>query len=430
MQARLNHPAAALVLRVVAAALSFAFGIVAARLLGIDGFGIVSVLLGFVNVGIVVSLLGHETLATREIAAMRRSDASSADSAAVVGYSRAAARQVWLASFVVLGVVLLIVLFLPIGRKAGAAYLPLLLLIPLVARTRLSQGLIRGAHHASLSLIPDGIVRPGLAVLALAALVFAGSGIGHGFVVVMIGCAMVALFAGQVGERYALAASPSATSSLSAVRRAAGGTRHFSMPIYVSSVLAVFVSQIAVISTGLLSTPADAGLYAAAERFSLAAALIGQAVYLAVASRFAALHASGDTTRLRVLIRQVTRSVSGATLLVCLALGLEGSPLLALYGHNFVNAIPVLQVLLVSVLCNACAGPTGQVLLMTKHEGDHLKAMLASLIVLSSLIFALVPQHGALGAAWAVLISTLSWNGLMMYFVRRRLSINPLMAWA
>lgn len=428
MHDRLNHPAVALILRLAAAVLSFAFGVVAARLLGIERFGVVSVLLGIVNVGVVFSLLGHETLATREVAALRRSGMKN-EGGAAMAYSRSAARQVWLAGIVALAAVLLIVTFLPLGQQAGAEFLPLILLIPLVARTRLSQGLIRGAHRASLSLVPDGIVRPGLALVALAVLAFVGSEIGYGFAAIMIACAVVGLLIGRTWEARALASLPETPSDIS-VNAVVTNSPRFSASIFASSVLAVLVSQIALISTGLLSTSTDAGLYAAAERFSLAAALIGQAVYLAVASRFAALHANGDTDHMRTLIRKVTRNVSGATLIVCLVLGLMAGPLLSLYGHSFSGAIPVLQVLLVSVLCNACAGPTGQVLLMTRHENDHLTAMLSSLLVQSVLIVVWVPEYGVLGAAWAVLFSTLVWNGLMMYFVRRRLSINPFLAWA
>lgn len=429
MQARrLNHPAAALALRIVAAALSFAFGIIAARLLGIESFGVVSVLLAFVNVGVVVSLLGHETLATRQVASLSR--AGVAGDSALIAYTRAAIRKVWLAGGVVLGAVLLVVSLLPIAQQAGIKFLPLLLLIPLVARTRLSQGLIRGAHRASLSLVPDGIVRPGLAVAALAAFGYAGGEIGYSFAAVVIVCAAAGLLLGRVWERHALGLHFEAKAGSSVGNAVSARGQHFSISIFLSSVLAVLVSQIALISTGLLSTSADAGLYAAAERFSLAAALIGQAVYLAVASRFAALHAGGETEQLRGLIRKVTRSVSGATLLVCVVIGFAAGPLLALYGHGFAAALPTLQILLISVLCNACAGPTGQVLLMTKHEKDHLTAMLASLLVQTMLVVALVPEYGVLGAAWAVLCSTIVWNGLMMYFVGRRLSINPFLAWA
>lgn len=425
MQARLNHPAIALGMRVFAAGLSFAFGIVAARVLGIEDFGVVSVLLGFINVGVVFALLGHETLATREIAAM----CNSVDVDAARTYSRSASRQVWVAAFLVLGMLSLAVSLLPIGANAGPQYLALLLLIPLVARTRLSQGVIRGAHFASLSLVPDGIVRPALAVLLICALVVAEQQAAHSFTAVMLACALLGLIVGLRWERRALTTMRSKPDS-----RIAGDVnaraKHFSKPIFLSSILAVLVSQLALIATGLLASPDQAGLYAAAERFSMAAALVGQAVYLAVASRFAALFAEGNLVSMRALIRKVTRSVSAATLLICAAIALASTPLLGLYGSAFDGAASALQVLLLSVLMNACAGPTGQVLLMTRHERDHLAAMTVGLLAQSLLIAALVPTFGVLGAAWAVLASTLVWNGMMMYYIRRRLSVNPLLAFA
>jgi O-antigen/teichoic acid export membrane protein len=418
----LNKPAIAVALRIAAAGLSFAFALVSARLLGLDGFGTVSVLLGFINVGVVFALLGHETLATREVATLRRSN----DPNAAVAYSRSAARQVWGAGTLVFVVLVVIVSELPIGQRAGPEFLALLLLVPLIARTRLSQGVIRGAHMASLSLVPDGIVRPGTSVLLLGALVVSGMRTEKGFALIMISCALLSLLLGRMWESGALAVEPTVGRTEKVSQRGV----QFSGPIFVSSMLAVLVSQIALIATGLIATPIDAGLYAAAERFSLAAALVGQAVYLAVASRFASLHIAGDIAALRLLIRKVTRSVSVATFLVCGALALLSVPLLGLYGSNFTEAAPVLQVLLLSVLVNAIAGPTGQVLLMTRNEGDHLTAMTLSLIMQSALIATFVPNYGVLGAAWAVLASTLVWNGLMMYFVRRRLALNPVLAWA
>lgn len=419
MHARLNHPAVALALRIIAAALSFAFGIVAARLLGIDGFGVVSVLLGFINVGVVCALLGHETLATREVAALRRS----ADPQAALDYSRCAARQVWIAGIVVLLALALVVYLLPIGGRAGPEFLALLLLVPLVARTRLSQGVIRGAHLASLSLVPDGIVRPGVSVLLLGALILGGMQAERGFAAVMIGCALLALLLGRLWERGALAARVPTTEA----GDVSAQPRHFSMPIFVSSMLAVLVSQIALIATGLLATPTEAGLYAAAERFSLAAALVGQAVYLAVASRFAALHAVRDTASLRVLIRKVTRSVSAATLLMCGVLAVAAVPLLELYGEAFVAARATLLILMASVLINACLGPSGVLLMMTKNERDHLICMAAGLFVQVAAILFLVPRFGGMGAAASVVFSTFVSNAMMVFFVRRNLGLNWLL---
>ncbi len=421
MHARLNHPAVALVLRVIAAALSFAFGIVAARLLGIDTFGVVSVLLGFINVGVVFALLGHETLATREVAALRRG----VDPEAAKAYSGSAARQVWIASTIALAALALLVSMLPIGARAGPEFLALLLLVPLVARTRLSQGIIRGAHLASLALVPDGIVRPGLAVVLLGGLVLAGAQTERGFAAVMIGCALVALLLSRQWERNALDHVPESEGG-----EAPAQARHFSMPIFVSSMLAVLVSQIALISTGLLATPAEAGLYAAAERFSLAAALVGQAVYLAVASRIAALHVAGDKEKLRDLIRKVTRGVSAATLLICGVLALAAVPILGLYGSEFQAAHNLLIVLIVPVMINAGLGPCGVLLLMTKNENAHLIGMIAGLLIQLIGIIVLVPKYGALGAGVSVVFSTIVSNIVMVYFVRRSLGINWLLLYA
>src|SRR5690606_17506584 len=99
---------------------------------------------------------------------------------------------------------------------------------------------------------------------------------------------------------------------------AAQPTETFSMAIYLSSILAALISQLALIAMGVLADPSQAGMYAAAERFALAAALIGQAVYLAVASRLAALYSRGDIEPLRSLIRSVTRRVAVATMALCL----------------------------------------------------------------------------------------------------------------
>ncbi|MCA9183879.1 MAG: polysaccharide biosynthesis C-terminal domain-containing protein, partial [Planctomycetales bacterium] len=245
----------------------------------------------------------------------------------------------------------------------------------------------------------------------------------RGFAVAMVGCAFLALISGRVWERAALVSRPIGETAAGAQAQHV----RFSMPIFISSLLAVVVAQTALIATGVLSTPIEAGLYAAAERFSLAAALVGQAVYLAIASRVAALHTAGDLASMGALVRKATRMVSAATLIVCIVLWLAADLLLGLYGSEFSGAVPVLRVLLLSVLVNACAGPTGQVLLMTRNEVDHLIAMAISLIVQSLLIAALISDYGVLGAAWAVLVSTLVWNGLMMYFVRHRLALNPVL---
>lgn len=414
---RLEGPIGALIFRVLAAGLSFLFGVVAARILGVDQFGIASVLLGMVNIGLVIALLGHETLATRQVATLTHQN--------TLRYQRSASRQTWMAGLATLALAVTIVQFLPIGMQAGTAFLALLVLIPLMARTRLSQGLIRGAHLPSLSLLPDGIVRPSLAMGLLLLLAYFGYDKDSGFAAALLISAILAMIYGIWLEHRAVTKTSVETADPPQQKPA-----FFSRDIFISSVLAVLVAQIALVATGLLATPKDAGLFAAAERFALAAGLIGQTVYLAVASRLATHHNNAETQSMRALIRRSTRIVSISTIGLCIFIAIAANTLLDLYGQGFSEAKDALYLLLAATAFNAIAGPTGQVLLMTKHEGLHLLAMLASLIIQAALIIALVPEYGFNGAALATLISTVIWNGLMMYFIKLKLTINPILAWA
>ena len=102
-----------------------------------------------------------------------------------------------------LGVVvveIVLIWLLPIGR---AIPLEMWLLIPLIlfiTRTRLSQGIIRGAHHAGLAIAPDGIVRPGLTVLGLTGMLIFGIDATGVLIALMLFSAAVGFACGKTVE--------------------------------------------------------------------------------------------------------------------------------------------------------------------------------------------------------------------------------------
>lgn len=424
---RLNHPSLALACRLAAAGLSFLLGIAVARLLGVEQFGYFSVLLAFLNVGVVVALLGHESLATREIAAALKGIAHRTTSV-MTNYRAGAARQVWMMGAVVVAAEILLFQFLPAGHNAAPAWLAMLLLVPLIARTRLSQAMLRGAHLASLAIVPDGIIRPMLALAGVSAIVWAGCREPVAPLVgVLVAGACVALVAALILERDRLGRNVPSPAALGGPQKDA---IRFSVAMFTSSLFAVLGSQLALIAVGNLADAGQAGLYAAAERFALAAALAGEAVYLAVASRIATLHADGGRQELQALIRRTTRTVGAATVILCLLIYGGAEILLGLYGHDFAKAKDVLTVFLIATSLNVLAGPTGQLLLMTHHEKLHFMALASSVSVQATLLLLLVPRYGAYGAAISVLAATMVWNLGMMLFIRNRLRLNPLLAWA
>ncbi len=296
----LNHPVIALILRVCAVTLSFGFSVIAAHVLGLKNFGIFNVLLSFVNVGVVFALLGHETFATRKIAASLTSLDTDVRKA-ILQYLHCASRYVWLAGILVCLFEAIIIWCLPIGRKAPFEMLLLIVLILFIARTRLSQGIIRGEHRAALAIVPDGILRPGIAIAGLSIMLLAGMDAVSIVVGILLGSSIIGLLFGKHWESKTLVVDNKRGVNIAARKKGSQGVSAFFSPaIYSSSILAVLSSQMAIIATGNLANLEQAGLYAAAERFALAAAIIGQTVYQAMASRFAVLYAEGDHQSLRV----------------------------------------------------------------------------------------------------------------------------------
>ena len=416
----LRTPALALAVRVAAAALSFLLAIVAARMLGIETFGQMNVLLAFVNIGVVFSMLGHENLATRTVA----SGVEKQDLAMTASYRRRSSRQVWIAGSIAALVFAGLLTLGSTDRDPFVGAATFALLIPLLARTRLGQAVVRGMHHPALALIPDGILRPVL-MIAGVILITAANHATIGWV----GLTFVVAACGAVLLVYWLERGMQSQGSESRIT-APNKPRLISLHLYISSLLSVATTQLAVIVVGFAVGTAEAGIYSAAEKIALAASLVSQSLYLAIASRLAAMHSAGDLEGLRRTVRAYTRKVGASTLVLCSILAWFCPELLALYGASFSEGVDVLRILLVSTLLTGLAGPIGHLLMMTNHEADHAKSMVVSLISQCVLYAVLAPAYGALGVAIGTLLATLIWNGLMILAVRRRLALNGFLAWA
>jgi len=409
-------------LRFIAAGLSFLFMILVARLLGVDGFGQFTIVLALVNVGVVLSLLGQEALATRVIAG------GGHDKRKLFTYIRSARRQVTIASIIVIAGFFLFSPLFPIGKRIKDPWLwYVLFLVPLVSRTRLSQGFIRGSHQAGMAILPDGVLRPGIAVFVMSIMLVEGFWSVPLTVSVLLCSSVFAMIFGMIWESRTLQWK---VKNKFECDRTQGSFSCFSWQIYLASILAVLISQMGILATGMFSNAEQAGLYAAAERFSLASALMGQAIYQASSSRFASYYHAKNKHKLVELIRKNTRFVSILTLAGCLFVAYASNFFLTLYGKAFIEAEPIMYILLVSVIINASAGPVGHLLIMTNNERHHFRAMVVGTIVQGMLLPIIVPRMGGVGAAIVVLISTLIWNVLMIECVHRRLSLNRILAWA
>jgi O-antigen/teichoic acid export membrane protein len=197
-----------------------------------------------------------------------------------------------------------------------------------------------------------------------------------------------------------------------------------SVPLVVVAAAELMLQNTDILVVSKYMTPTDVAIYFASAKTMSLIMFVHYAVGSAVANRFAALNARGDTQQLRAFVRDAVNwtfwpSLAGA--LVILALG---KPLLWLFGPQFQAGYPVMFILVVGFLFRSSFGPAEVLLSMLGEHQVCAAVLIVSALLNVALNFALVPPFGLNGAAVATSIS-LATAALMNYIVaRRRLEIE------
>lgn len=296
-----------------------------------------------------------------------------------------------------------------------------LVCIPLYALTDVQDGIGRGNGWMSAALIPPYVLRP---MLLLAAMFAAHSAGLHLDAATAAGAAIVATWLTALLQALAVNARVAETVPPAIPAYDFGAWFKISLPLVVmmSSELLLQNADILVISRFM--SPSDAGIYFAAGKTMALIMFVHYAVGSAVAHKFAALNARGDSQGLRAFVKDAVNwtfwpSLAGAVLILAL-----GKPLLWLFGPQFDAGYPVMCILVFGFLARSAMGPV-EYLLNVLGEQRLCALVLASSALLDiALNFALVPVYGLVGAATATAISLAVAAFANALVVRRRLGIE------
>jgi O-antigen/teichoic acid export membrane protein len=394
-------------LRIAFSGLSFLGGIVLARLLGQRGLGFYVYALSWITLIGVPAILGMDQFLIREVAAYQ----AKSQWGPLRGLLRKATVTVFLASTgMALAAAAMSWWFLR-GRGPSQAlytFWAALLLIPLIALTRVRQAVMQGLHRVTRGSAPEQVVQPGLLLIFLSVMYLlpnyrltAPSAMGL--------TALAAAVAFGTGAILLYRTLPQA------VKEAAPVYRNLSLasstlPLLCISGVSVLFGQADTLILGAMRGAASVGAYAVAHK---SADLISYTLIIqgsAFASTAASLYALRDIERLQRLVTRLARwTLLGATLIALFLIGF-GRWFLSLYGPQFVQAHVTLAILACSQLVNVAAGMVGLLLIMTGHERDGAAAIGAGALANIALTFALAPRWGAEGAAVAFAIGMVVWN--------------------
>lgn len=411
----------AFLIKCVAMLVGFISSVLLSRSLGVNGFGMYSLAIGWVLLFAVPVQSGLVGVVVRETAKYM----SSGDFSHAKGLLIFSNFVSILLSLLGVGVLLGYWIFGK-GPANGLSFDVAawsLLLLPVYCLSAVRSATLRGLGKVTAGLVPDELVRPTVQVLilALSFLVLESKLTPTNAIQIH---AFAAVFAFAIGAYLLFKALPSGIG----VAKASFSPAEWSKPALSFALVAGFgtILQSAVmVMLGMKAGAVDAGLFKSAQQLSALSGIFIVAVNSASAPYIASLYKAGDKKELSRLLSNGAKFMVLGTAPVVLVMLLFGKSIISLiFGHDFILAYTSLFVLLLGQLLISGLGMVGLLLNMSGHEKDTLFCCTISLLLTIISAHFVVHDFGAVGAAISVVVGQIVLNALMLWRVKVRVGVS------
>jgi len=406
-----------LTLRLAGLGLMFAQAVIAARLLGAEQYGVVTLLLAIAQIAAAVALMGYGSFATAEIARGMK-----LNQPGIRGrFLKHAVLRILAVSILILPGAFAIGTYLldEIGLKLA---IPFLVAIPVLAAIQLFRGVALGLGRPFWGVAPGEVLRPALLVIALiitTLFVQASSTIFIGLYMVTAILALAIAVPSVKRPKYEARLSRDVeTPSPKQWDRAALPF----MGIHLASILQL---ELATLMLGLLASPEAVGLFQPIARISMLLMLPTYALGVSFNPKVSELYAQGNTHQIENLARKHTLAATLAITFGGLAIGLGAPLLLWLFGEEFIQAAPLVWFLVLGRIAQAAFGPGAELLAMTENSGKAFQCLGLGIVVEACIAALLIPAYGMKGAAIAVAIGLVTRSLALFVTTIKVLKINP-----
>ncbi len=404
-------------------ALTLALGIILARSLGAEGYGVYAYAFAIMSLLLVVGEAGVPTLLMREVAA----SLSLENWGLLRGALIRGGQFVGLVSISVSAIGLLVLWWLADSLSAPVLYTTalMLLVLPLSALCKTIAHALRGLHHVVLGQAVNMLIRPLLVVLLVGICFLLWPELRqphYAMAAQLTGATLVLL----VGMFILLRFLPAETKTADPEYRSRDWIKS-ALPFTLIGGAGIINNHADIIMLGWFTGSEDVGIYRVAVQGAILVAFGLQAANAVVAPQFSRLYAQGDMTRLQHLVTQSARVILFAALPVALAFILAGALLVSwVFGTEFAAAHVPLAILSAGQLVNAGFGSVGFLLNMTGHESITARILWQTALLNIVLNGVLISLYGTSGAAVATSISLVVWNALLYRQVHQRLGISSM----
>lgn len=408
-------------LKIVGAAAAFAFNVMLARMLGLEGSGIFFLALTVVTVVGVLSRAGLDNTVVRFTAA----HSSIGDWTAVNGVYARSIGIVLVTSIVATAALLLAAPWLAVEVFSKHEAVPVIrwmsLSIMPAAVFSLHAEMLKGLKRVGMTIFVQNILPWSLCLLGLLML---GAGTGpsgvaaaYFFSAVLTAVAAV-VFWRRVG----------ALLGFNRIKGFFSASKIFAscVPLFWASAMNLVINWASFFFLSVWGTKAELGLFGAASRTAMLMSFILVAVNSIAAPKFADLYHKGDMDGLGSIARSSAGMLTVLSLPVLAVLLIFPSYVMSIFGEGFTDGAIVLSILAVGQFVNVATGSVGNLLVMSGNEKVQRNNVAFAAALNVGLNLLLTPMYGIKGAALATSVSIVFQNILASYLVYDILKIKIL----
>ncbi len=408
-----------LAIRITGLGLVYLQAVLAARLLGVESYGIVSVALAVINIAAIIAVSGYQSLAIREVAR----NISSENKTLLPPFIDLAKGLVTRHAIAIAAVVACIAIAAkPIVYPYDNAIILAAISIPAMATIHLWRGISQGFGDVAAAQWPGELLRPAITITGTVALFVFNGNLGPlDFLAAVLASSLLVAVTGQNLVHHKLR-----TYSTDAVpqdmRR---NWRAQARPFAAIAAIAILQGELAVLLLALFASPEEAGLYQPIARIAPLVTLPVQAAAMRYTPRLAETWESGQARLALRLTDLFTLVTFGLSLVLSLALIVAGPFIFALFGEEFVPMASILWIAFLGPLVSAACGPAGAIVTMIGRPVLATYSLAAGLMVQIVLGAALVPAYGVAGAVTAMSAGTAFAWLILLYNASRTAGFNP-----
>jgi O-antigen/teichoic acid export membrane protein len=257
-----------------------------------------------------------------------------------------------------------------------------------------------------------GVAAAAIQLVAVAAIVGAGSHVQQAAFALLIGQLLVAVVTWLVCAALVTGVRAVPATSHSDVRAMARA----SASIGVLGLLGILYQRLGAIAVSVMVGPVATGWYAGASRVAEASKTGHLALFGAVYPAMAEANSGDAAASARPGLQRSWRACLLLGALVSVGLLVIGPWLIELlYGPSFVPSQNALRILALTIVPSTAATYQSLALLADHRDEETLWIQVISLVVLAVLLAGLIASFGWLGACWAVLGAETARAALMLY---------------